>query len=162
VSVSRQCLYDYFIHISFYIFFTHVLHVSLQGFIYDSARSLVVRRVSPGATNSKVDMILRLWVQIMMFQICDSYALIIFYLTNKNITFQLCRYLQSLISSVLKTVVLPYLNLQLKNGFPLPTIEGYGFQNTIILYNYPWISVCSDVSFIDEDYYLIQHSTYVS
>ncbi|WJX31628.1 hypothetical protein P8452_20038 [Trifolium repens] len=70
--------------------------------------------------------------------------------------------IQSLISSVLKTVVLPYLNLQLKNGFPLPTIDGYGFQNTIILYNYPWISVCSDVSFIDEDYYLIQHSTYVS
>ncbi|PNX79014.1 LBP/BPI/CETP family, carboxy-terminal domain protein, partial [Trifolium pratense] len=46
----------------------------------------------------------------------------------------------SLISSTLKTVVLPYLNLQLKNGFPLPTIDGYGFQNTIILYNYPWIS----------------------
>lgn len=71
-------------------------------------------------------------------------------------------HLQSLISSVLKTVVLPYLNLQLKRGIPLPIIDGgFGFQNTTILYTHPWISVCSDVSF-SEDYYLIQQSTYVS
>ncbi|XP_027190646.1 putative BPI/LBP family protein At1g04970 isoform X2 [Cicer arietinum] len=72
------------------------------------------------------------------------------------------RLIQSLISSVLKTVVLPYLNLQLKRGLPLPIIDGFGFQNTVILYNHPWISVCSDVWFIEEDYYLIQHSTYLS
>ncbi|CAK8565662.1 unnamed protein product [Lathyrus sativus] len=70
--------------------------------------------------------------------------------------------IQSLISSALKTVVLPYLNRQLKSGYPLPTIDDYGFQNSIVLYNYPWISVCTDASFIEEDYYLVQQSTYVS
>jgi len=66
-------------------------------------------------------------------------------------------------SSVLKTVVLPYLNFKLKRGFPLPIIDGYGFQNAKILYNHPWIAVCSDVSFL-EDYYLVPQSSsaYVS
>lgn len=63
-------------------------------------------------------------------------------------------------SSVLKTVVLPYLNFKLKRGFPLPIIDGYGFQNAIILYNHPWIMVCSGVSF--EDYYLGKQLAYVS
>lgn len=71
------------------------------------------------------------------------------------------RLIQSLMSSVLKTVVLPYLNFKLKRGFPLPIIDGYGFQNAIILYNHPWIMVCSDVSFL-EDYYLGQQLAYVS
>ncbi|KEH33934.1 putative BPI/LBP family protein At1g04970 isoform X1 [Medicago truncatula] len=71
------------------------------------------------------------------------------------------RLIQSLISSVLKTAVLPYLNHQLKS-LPLPNIDGYGFQNTVILYNYPWISLCSDFSFTEDDYYFIQHSNYVS
>ncbi|QCD78261.1 lipopolysaccharide-binding protein [Vigna unguiculata] len=73
------------------------------------------------------------------------------------------RLIQSLMSSVLKTVVLPYLNFKLKRGFPLPIIDGYGFQNAVILYNHPWIAVCSDVSFL-EDYYLGQQSSsaYVS
>ncbi|XP_058788107.1 putative BPI/LBP family protein At1g04970 [Vicia villosa] len=60
--------------------------------------------------------------------------------------------IQSLVSSALKTIVVPYLNRQLKSGYPLPTVDDYGLQNSIILYNYPWISVCSDASFIEEDY----------
>ncbi|CAJ1964031.1 unnamed protein product [Sphenostylis stenocarpa] len=71
--------------------------------------------------------------------------------------------IQSLVSSLLKTVVLPYLNFKLKRGFPLPIIDGYGFQNAKILYNHPWIAVCSDVSFL-EDYYFGHRSSssYVS
>jgi len=99
--------------------------------------------------------------KIYIFFECDWYSFIVFFLTNKNFTLQLCQYLQSLISSVLKTAVLPYLNHQLKS-LPLPNVDGYGFQNTVILYNYPWISVCSDFSFTEDDYYFTQHSNYVS
>ena len=56
-------------------------------------------------------------------------------------------------SSVLKTAIIPYLNFQLKRGVPLPNIDGFGFQNTTILYTPSWIAVCSDVSF-SGDYYL--------
>ncbi|KAK7387123.1 hypothetical protein VNO78_27648 [Psophocarpus tetragonolobus] len=68
--------------------------------------------------------------------------------------------IQSVMSSALKTVIIPYLNYKLKRGFPLPIVDGYGFQNAIILYNHPWIAVCSDVSL--EDYYLGQPSPYIS
>ncbi|MED6124550.1 hypothetical protein PIB30_059952 [Stylosanthes scabra] len=69
--------------------------------------------------------------------------------------------IQSLISTALKTVVVPYLNLELKKGLALPTIDGFAFQNANILYYPPWITVCTDVSY-SEDYYLTQHSAYVS
>ncbi|TKY46959.1 putative BPI/LBP family protein [Spatholobus suberectus] len=57
----------------------------------------------------------------------------------------------SLMSNVLKTVILPYLNFKLKRGLPLPIIDGFGFQNANILYTQPWIAMCSDVFFL-EDY----------
>ncbi|KAK7316804.1 hypothetical protein RJT34_00529 [Clitoria ternatea] len=63
--------------------------------------------------------------------------------------------IQSLLSSALKIVVIPYLNFRLKRGFALPNIGGFEFQNANILYNHPWIAVCSDVSFLG-DYYLSQ------
>ncbi|XP_027342804.1 putative BPI/LBP family protein At1g04970 [Abrus precatorius] len=69
--------------------------------------------------------------------------------------------IQSLTSSVLKTVIFPYLNFQLKRGLPLPIIDGFGFQNANILYNYPWIAVCSDVFFLG-DYYLSEQCANVS
>ncbi|RYR79882.1 hypothetical protein Ahy_A01g004676 [Arachis hypogaea] len=69
--------------------------------------------------------------------------------------------IQSLISTALKTVVIPYLNLELKKGLALPTIDGFAFQNANILYLPPWIAVCTDVSYL-EDYYLTQHSAHVS
>ncbi|XP_020230620.1 putative BPI/LBP family protein At1g04970 [Cajanus cajan] len=69
--------------------------------------------------------------------------------------------IQSLMSSVLKTVILPYLNFKLNRGFPLPIIDGFGFQNANILYTQPWIAVCSDV-FLEDYYYLGQHSAYAS
>lgn len=78
-----------------------------------------------------------------------------------NLTLQLCQYLQSLMSTSLKTVVLPYLNFHLKRGLPLPIIDGFTFQNANILYAHPWIAACSDVSFLGE-YYLNQQATYVS
>ncbi|XP_061348902.1 putative BPI/LBP family protein At1g04970 [Gastrolobium bilobum] len=69
--------------------------------------------------------------------------------------------IQSLMSTVLKTIILPYLNFELKRGLSLPIIDGFGFQNANILYNHPWIAVCSDVFFL-EDYYLSHQSPYVS
>ncbi|KAG5002037.1 hypothetical protein JHK87_023109 [Glycine soja] len=48
------------------------------------------------------------------------------YLTWSKIGKLRVHLIQSLMSSVLKTVVLPYLNFKLKRGFPLPIIDGYG------------------------------------
>ncbi|XP_061345448.1 putative BPI/LBP family protein At1g04970 isoform X2 [Gastrolobium bilobum] len=69
--------------------------------------------------------------------------------------------IQSVTSTVLKTVLIPYLNSQLKRGFPLPIVNGFALENARVLYAQPWIAVCSDVSFLGE-YHLRQLPTYVS
>ncbi|XP_027329590.1 putative BPI/LBP family protein At1g04970 [Abrus precatorius] len=67
--------------------------------------------------------------------------------------------IQSVTSSVLKTVLIPYLNSQLKRGIPLPILNGFALDSAHILYTPPWITVCSDVSFLG-DYYLKQLPAY--
>ncbi|KAJ1392506.1 Lipid-binding serum glycoprotein, C-terminal [Sesbania bispinosa] len=67
--------------------------------------------------------------------------------------------IQSVTSTVLKTVIIPYLNSQLKRGIPLPILNGFALENARILYAHPWIAVCSDVSFLG-DYYLRQLPAY--
>ncbi|KAG4952912.1 hypothetical protein AAZX31_14G017700 [Glycine max] len=69
--------------------------------------------------------------------------------------------IQSVTSTVLKTVLIPYLNSQLLRGIPLPILNGFSIKNARILYAPPWITVCSDVSF-SRDYYLQQLPAYVS
>nr|AFK46614.1 unknown [Lotus japonicus] len=69
--------------------------------------------------------------------------------------------IQSLTSSILKTVLIPYLNLQLQKGIPLPNLNGFSLENARILYSPPWIGVYSDVSF-SRDYYLTQLASNVS
>ncbi|XP_004491439.1 putative BPI/LBP family protein At1g04970 [Cicer arietinum] len=69
--------------------------------------------------------------------------------------------IQSLTSTVLKTVLIPYMNSQLKKGIPLPILNGFALANARILYTPPWISVCSDVSFLG-DYYLKHLPAHVS
>ncbi|KAL2316701.1 hypothetical protein Fmac_030577 [Flemingia macrophylla] len=61
--------------------------------------------------------------------------------------------IQSVTSTILKTVLMPYLNSQLMKGIPLPILSDFFLENAQILYAPPWISVCSDVSFLG-DYYL--------
>lgn len=55
------------------------------------------------------------------------------------------RLIQTFTSSVLKTAVLPYINLKLREGYVLPAFHGYELQETQILYTDPWIVICSDV-----------------
>ncbi|RDX95526.1 putative BPI/LBP family protein [Mucuna pruriens] len=63
--------------------------------------------------------------------------------------------IQSVTSTVLKTILIPYLNSQLMRGIPLPILNGFSLENARILYAPPWITVCSDVSFLG-DYHLKQ------
>ncbi|KAK4341879.1 hypothetical protein RND71_037695 [Anisodus tanguticus] len=51
-----------------------------------------------------------------------------------------------LMSTALRTVILPYINLKLSRGYPLPTFHGYMLQNAEILCSDSWIKVCSDVA----------------
>ncbi|KAK7385992.1 hypothetical protein VNO78_32010 [Psophocarpus tetragonolobus] len=69
--------------------------------------------------------------------------------------------IQSVTSAVLKTVLIPYLNSQLIRGIPLPILNGFALENARILYAPPWITVCSDVSFLGDNY-LKQLPTYAS
>ncbi|GAV85862.1 LBP_BPI_CETP domain-containing protein/LBP_BPI_CETP_C domain-containing protein [Cephalotus follicularis] len=55
--------------------------------------------------------------------------------------------LQPILSNVLKTVVLPYVNLHIMRGFPLPLPHGFTLQNAEILSADSKIKVCSDVGF---------------
>ncbi|XP_009591353.1 putative BPI/LBP family protein At1g04970 isoform X1 [Nicotiana tomentosiformis] len=50
-----------------------------------------------------------------------------------------------LMSTALRTVILPYINLKLSRGYSLPTFHGYMLQNAKILCSDSWIKICSDV-----------------
>lgn len=50
-----------------------------------------------------------------------------------------------LMSTALRTVILPYINLKLSRGHPLPTFHGYMLQNAHILCSDSWIKISSDV-----------------
>ncbi|KAL8226434.1 hypothetical protein R6Q57_016266 [Mikania cordata] len=54
--------------------------------------------------------------------------------------------LQSVMSTVIKTVILPVVNLRLRIGYPLPDFHGYGLQNASIIYGDSKIIVCSDIA----------------
>ncbi|XP_010252620.1 PREDICTED: putative BPI/LBP family protein At1g04970 isoform X1 [Nelumbo nucifera] len=60
--------------------------------------------------------------------------------------------IQSVMWIFLKTVFLPYVNLHLKKGFPLPIIRGFNLQNAKILCTNSLITVCSDVALADSFY----------
>ncbi|XP_073029954.1 LOW QUALITY PROTEIN: putative BPI/LBP family protein At1g04970 [Primulina eburnea] len=53
--------------------------------------------------------------------------------------------IQTFMSTLLKTAVLPYLNLKLLEGYVLPAFHGYELQDTQILYADSWIVICSNV-----------------
>ncbi|KZV56383.1 BPI/LBP family protein-like [Dorcoceras hygrometricum] len=53
--------------------------------------------------------------------------------------------IQTFMSTVLKTAVLPYINSKLRGGYVLPMFHGYELQDTEILYTDSWIVMCSDV-----------------
>ncbi|KAI3456871.1 hypothetical protein Pfo_013534 [Paulownia fortunei] len=54
--------------------------------------------------------------------------------------------LQMLISTALRTVILPCVNLKLSKGFQLPVFHGYKLQDAQILCTDSWIVICSDVT----------------
>lgn len=54
--------------------------------------------------------------------------------------------IQSVMSAVLRTVIVPYVNLRLMMGFPLPLFHGYKLQNAGIFCIDSCIMLCSDVA----------------
>ncbi|KAM7504233.1 hypothetical protein LguiB_003137 [Lonicera macranthoides] len=56
------------------------------------------------------------------------------------------RLVQSLMSTVIKTTVLPLVNLRLRRGFPLPLFHGYTLENAQLLCADSRIIICSDVA----------------
>ncbi|KAK4279194.1 hypothetical protein QN277_016940 [Acacia crassicarpa] len=68
--------------------------------------------------------------------------------------------IQLTISAILRTTVLPFVNFLLRQGIPLPYFYGFAVQNAHTMYNAPWITVCSDISF-SRNYYLSQLPIFV-
>lgn len=62
------------------------------------------------------------------------------------------RLVQTLISTALKTVVLPYVNLELSKGLKLPVFHGYQLQDAQIGCTDSWIVVCSDLGSANQLY----------
>ncbi|KAK1391884.1 Lipid-binding serum glycoprotein family protein [Heracleum sosnowskyi] len=54
--------------------------------------------------------------------------------------------IKTFVSATLKTVVLPYLNILLWEGFPLPSFHGYELRNAEILSDNSKFMICSDVA----------------
>ena len=52
---------------------------------------------------------------------------------------------QAAMSTVIDTVFLPYLNLHLAKGFPLPVLPGFTLENAEIICRNSQVMVCSDV-----------------
>lgn len=50
-------------------------------------------------------------------------------------------------SVVLKTVVFPYVNLQLWKGIPLPLVRGFTLENADIFCADSRVVICSDVAY---------------
>ncbi|XP_076938073.1 putative BPI/LBP family protein At1g04970 [Bidens hawaiensis] len=53
---------------------------------------------------------------------------------------------QSVMSTLIKTVIVPVVNLYLKIGYSLPDFHGYGLQNASIVYGDSKIIICSDIA----------------
>lgn len=53
---------------------------------------------------------------------------------------------QSVMSRLLKSIIVPVVNLRLRVGYTLPDFHGYGLQNASIIYGDSKIVVCSDVA----------------
>ncbi|KAK6229788.1 hypothetical protein SCA6_018739 [Theobroma cacao] len=56
---------------------------------------------------------------------------------------------QAVMSTILRTFFVPYLNLHLGKGFPLPLPHGFTLQNAEIILQDSRVTVCSDVRFTD-------------
>ncbi|KAI3466458.1 hypothetical protein Pfo_023121 [Paulownia fortunei] len=54
--------------------------------------------------------------------------------------------IQTLMSTILRTVILPYVNLKLSKGLQIPAFHGYELQDAQILCTDYWIVICSDVT----------------
>ncbi|XP_076895510.1 putative BPI/LBP family protein At1g04970 [Bidens hawaiensis] len=53
---------------------------------------------------------------------------------------------QSVMSTLIKTVIVPVVNLYLRIGYSLPDFHGYGLQNASIVYGDSKIIICSDIA----------------
>lgn len=64
--------------------------------------------------------------------------------------------LQSMMSVILKTVILPYANLHLWKGLPLPLLHGFILQNADILSTDSRVVICSDVAYAERWYSVVR------
>ncbi|KAK4491753.1 hypothetical protein RD792_002528 [Penstemon davidsonii] len=60
------------------------------------------------------------------------------------------RLIQTVMSTMLKTVILPFANLKLGKGLQLPVFHGYELQYAQILCTDSWIVICSDVAPVEQ------------
>ncbi|KAL3851170.1 hypothetical protein ACJIZ3_013052 [Penstemon smallii] len=58
--------------------------------------------------------------------------------------------IQTVMSTMLKTVILPFANLKLSKGLQLPVFHGYELQYAQILCTDSWIVICSDVAPVEQ------------
>ncbi|KAH7546800.1 hypothetical protein FEM48_Zijuj01G0239600 [Ziziphus jujuba var. spinosa] len=65
--------------------------------------------------------------------------------------------IESLMAVVLKTIVIPYANLQLRNGIPLPLLHGFTLRNADIFCTDSMVIVCSNVAYAAELNSLSRH-----
>ncbi|XP_051135680.1 putative BPI/LBP family protein At1g04970 [Andrographis paniculata] len=54
--------------------------------------------------------------------------------------------LQGIISTMVRTVVVPYINVKFSGGYHIPAFHGYGLQRAHIHIMDSWIVICSDVA----------------
>lgn len=55
--------------------------------------------------------------------------------------------MQGFMRVLLNTVFVPYVNMHLKQGFPLPIIRGFTLQNADIVTSGSRMVICSDVAY---------------
>ncbi|GER57654.1 lipid-binding serum glycoprotein family protein, partial [Striga asiatica] len=54
--------------------------------------------------------------------------------------------IQTIMSTTLKTVIVPYINLKLGKGFQIPSFHGYKLQDAQFICSDSWIVICSNVA----------------
>jgi len=58
------------------------------------------------------------------------------------------RFIQAIVRTLVKDVLLPMVNQHLKRGFPLPIIKNFGVQDADVLYGESQLLVCADVQYM--------------
>lgn len=60
--------------------------------------------------------------------------------------------MQTLVSTILKRIAVPYANVYIRKGLPLPMLSGFTLRNAEISFAGSKLVICSDVFYVEQQF----------